>query len=196
MAEHDGRLIAISLDAPERFGGIFDRHYAAIDSYCVRRLGPDGHDVSATTFTEAFRLRARFDADRPDARPWLYGIATNLLRRHRRSEQRRWRAFARAGGMRSGVEAADLDDRLDADALGTRLAGALAAIPSADRDALLLFAWADLSYQEIADAMEVPIGTVRSRIARARARLRDALGPVGDELTDRAADVPRGGAER
>lgn len=195
MADHDGRLIATSIDVPERFGGIFDRHYAAIDSYCVRRLGPDGHDVSATTFTEAFRLRARFESERPDARPWLYGAATNLMRRHRRSEQRRWRALARSGTPHA-VPAVDVDDGIDAGALGVRLAGALAAIPAADRDALLLFAWADLSYQEIADGVGVPIGTVRSRIARARSRLRDALGPFDDEVTNHAADAPRGGTER
>ena len=72
----------------------------------------------------------------------------------------------------------DVDDRIDAAALGARLADSLAKIPSRDRDALLLFAWADLSYEQVGHALEIPIGTVRSRISRARARLREALDGV------------------
>ncbi|MGZ6932078.1 MAG: RNA polymerase sigma factor [Acidimicrobiia bacterium] len=175
MGDHDGAVIGDSVDAPERFAAIFDRHYGAIDAYCVRRLGSDGHDVSAATFLEAFRVRDRFDCDRSDARPWLFGIAGNLLRRHRRRETRRWRAYARFPTGAVVPSLADVDDRVDADVLGAALGGALAAIPLVERDALLLFAWADLSYEQIADATGVPIGTVRTRIARARRRLRERL---------------------
>lgn len=173
---HDGELIRASLDAPECFGGIFERHYRVVDRYCVRRLGTDGHDVSANTFVEAFRVRHRFEFDRDDARPWLFGIVNNMTRRHRRTEARRWRAYARAEV--SAPLQIDVDDRIDAAALGARLADSLATIPSRDRDALLLFAWADLSYEQVGQALEIPIGTVRSRISRARARLREALDGV------------------
>ena len=177
---HDGELIRASVAQPDRFAGIFTAHYRAIDGYCVRRLGADGHDVSASTFTEAFRVRDRFDPGRADARPWLYGIASNLLRHHRRRERNRWRAYARSDPARPSTF--DADARVDAQLLGTRLASALSETPVPDRDALLLFAWADLTYEQIAEALAVPVGTVRSRIARARGRLRTALADVAVDL--------------
>ena len=180
--EHDGRLIQASIEDPDRFSEIFDRHYRAIDHYCVRRIGADGHDVSAATFVDAFRLRHRFEPDRPDARPWLYGIAGNGLHHHRRSEARRWRAYQRA--IPTTPSGFDVDDRIDADAVGPRLAGALRTLSARDRDALLLVVWADLSYAEAAEALAIPIGTVRSRIARARTRLRNALGDLADLHTE------------
>jgi RNA polymerase sigma-70 factor (ECF subfamily) len=178
LVGHDGELIRTSLTTPSAFAAIFEAHYRAIDAYCVRRLGGEGHDVSAATFTEAFRVRDRFDATRPDARPWLYGIASNLLRHHRRRERSRWRAYARSDAATATTF--DVDARLDADQLGGLLAAALRATPVRDRDALLLHAWADLTYEQIGDALGVPIGTVRSRIARARSRLRAALGDAAD----------------
>ncbi len=180
---HDGRLIRASLDAPEQFADIFERHYRVIDGYCCRRFGGDGHDVSAQTFVEAFGSRHRFEFDRADARPWLFGIVANLGRRHRRTEIRRLRAYARVD-HRQAPEA-DLDARVDAIALGERLASALHGIPRRDRETLLLSAWADLSYEQIAEALAIPIGTVRSRLARARGRLRTAL---GDLVEDGEAD--------
>ena len=161
---------------PTRFTAIFERHFDAIYSYAARRLGRElADDVSAAVFIEAFAGRTRFDLSQPDARPWLYGIATNLIRRHHRSESRRLKAYARAAGT-TAPDALDLDGRVDAAAAGPQLAAALQALAAPDRDALLLFAWADLSYEAIAIATDVPVGTVRSRIHRARARLRTDLG--------------------
>jgi RNA polymerase sigma-70 factor (ECF subfamily) len=110
----------------------------------------------------------------------LLGIATNLVRHHRRAEVRRLRAYERL----EVAQAEDLEEdavaaRADAAAAGPWIACALARIPDADRDALLLLAWADLTYAEIAIALEIPIGTVRSRIHRARQRLRELLDPSG-----------------
>ena len=148
MGDTDRDVIRASLDVPERFGEIFERHYLSLDSYCVRRLGGEGHDVSAATFVAAFHGRAGFDPARGDVRAWLYGIASNLARRHHRSEARRLRAYARADP--AVPVAFDADTRIDAAAAGTRLAQGLRGLPGRDRDALLLFAWADLSYAEIA----------------------------------------------
>jgi RNA polymerase sigma factor (sigma-70 family) len=173
---HDGEVIRASIRQPDAFGAIFEAHYRTIDAYCVRRLGADGHDVSAATFTEAFRVRARFDVDRPDARPWLYGIASNLLRHHRRRERNRWRAYARSTPAEPTTF--DADARVDADRLAAPLGAALQAIPARDRDALLLFVWGDLSYEQIGESLGIPVGTVRSRLARARTRLRTALAGV------------------
>jgi RNA polymerase sigma factor (sigma-70 family) len=159
----DAQAIRASLDDPEVFATLFDRHFDAIHGYAQRRVGPDlADEVAAETFTRAFDHRRRYDGAREDARPWLLGIAANLLRRHWRTERRRLDAYARAAP--SG--AVELSSSLRAD-----LAAALKKLPRREREALLLLAWADLSYEEIAVALGVPIGTVRSRISRARARI-------------------------
>jgi RNA polymerase sigma factor (sigma-70 family) len=150
---------------PEAFEELFERHFDSVHGYLARRVGRDlGRDLASETFTRAFAARQRYDPARGEARPWLFGIANNLLRRHYRDEERRLRAFAR-------VEAPD-----EAFAPGEhRLADALAALPREERDVLLLFTWADLEYAEIAAALGLPIGTVRSRLHRARGHLRAAL---------------------
>jgi RNA polymerase sigma-70 factor (ECF subfamily) len=167
----DASLIAASLTDGSAFAAVFDRHWAAIHRWCVARAGPAGEDLAAETFRVAFDGRARFDPRYADAAPWLYGIATNLLRRH-------FREAARRGGTSAGVEADFSDDalgRVEARALGPELAAALRTVADDDRDALLLHAWADLTYTEIAAATGVPAGTVRSRIHRARGLLRAHL---------------------
>jgi RNA polymerase sigma-70 factor, ECF subfamily len=149
---------------PEVFAVLFDRHFDAIHGYAQHRVGPDlADEIAAETFTRAFDRRRRFDTTRADARPWLLGIAANLLRRHWRSERRRLDAYSRS------------TQRGDAELSGpiaAELAEALKALPRREREPLLLFAWADLTYEEIAVALGLPLGTVRSRISRARGRLR------------------------
>lgn len=144
--------------------------------YAQRRAGVNEADeIASETFLVAFDQRRRFRGDRSDARPWLLGIATNLLRRHWRAEQRQLKAVARTLERVAdrGDEAASADPS-EAQA-GQTLARALAELNRDDRDALLLFVWADLSYQQIAVALAVPIGTVRSRIARARRQMRTRI---------------------
>jgi RNA polymerase sigma factor (sigma-70 family) len=124
----------------EAFEELFERHFDAIYAYLARRVGPDlGRDLASETFTRAFAARKRYDALRGEERPWLFGIANNLLRRHYRDEERRLRAFARLDVRRDDVSP---DEPL--------LADALAALSRGERDVLLLFGWADLSYEEIA----------------------------------------------
>jgi RNA polymerase sigma factor (sigma-70 family) len=167
----DASLIAASLTDGSVFATVFDRHWGAIHRWCVARAGPAGEDLAAETFRVAFDERARFDPRYPDAGPWLYGIATNLVRRH-------FRQAARGGGPPAGDEADFTDDalgRVEARALGRELAAALRAVAGADRDALLLHAWEGLTYSEIAHATGIPVGTVRSRIHRARTQLRAQL---------------------
>ncbi len=181
----DAALIAASLEVPVAFAAVFDRHYDFVHRYLARRVGPDlADDLASETFTTAFRVRAGYDLARSDARPWLLGIATNLVRHHRRAESRRLRAYERVELPRaSGLEEDAVAARADAAAAGPRMARALGRIPDADRDALLLLAWADLTYPEIALALQIPIGTVRSRIHRARRRLRELLDPSGQSLS-------------
>jgi RNA polymerase sigma factor (sigma-70 family) len=178
FAVTDAAIITRSLSEPERFAGVFDRHYSRIHAFAARRLGPGlADDVASETFLIAFDRRHRYDAAQPDAAPWLYGIASNLISRHRRAELRRLRAMARAGAAER-VDAHDdlVAGRVDARALRARLAAALAGIRDRDREVLLLVAWAGLSLEEAARALEVPAGTARSRLHRARRRTRTALG--------------------
>ena len=172
----DAAVIARSLRSPECFGIIFDRHAPAIYRYIARRLGRDSaDDLLAETFLVAFRRRGRYDGARPDARPWLYGIATRLVRRHRRDEIRFFRAIARTGADPVS-EAFDgqIIDRVAAQAVRKELAAALARLSQAQRDVLLLVA-NGLSYTEAGLALGLPAGTVSSRLARARRIVREAL---------------------
>ncbi|MFC5185701.1 RNA polymerase sigma factor [Actinomadura harenae] len=173
----DAALIGRSLNEPECFAVLFDRHGERIHDYAARRLGVQAsEDITAETFYTAFRRRAAYDLTYPNARPWLYGIASRLIARHRRSEERYLRAL-----QRTGVD--PLPEPLDDAVLQRvaaqserRLAGAVAKLPAGDRDVLLLVAWGDLTYEEVAAALEIPLGTVRSRLSRARRKVRAALG--------------------
>jgi RNA polymerase sigma factor (sigma-70 family) len=170
----DTELIGCSLEDPKAFEVIFDRHYSTIRRYVARRLSPAcADDVAAEVFCIAFDRREQFIERRPECpvAAWLFGIATNLVRRRRRDERRQLRAYARAGADVVALDsAADLTDRLDAQRAGPVVARALASLSADERDVLLLYALADLDYQGIADALQIPIGTVRSRLARARTR--------------------------
>ena len=179
----DAELIAASRDSPDEFALVFDRHAVAIHRYIARRLGTaEADDLLGQTFLLAFERRQRYDVTHADALPWLYGIATNLIHRRRRDEIRQYRAYARsATDSSSGSFDNELADRLDAAAAGRTLSAVLAGLRSVERDVLLLFAWEDLSYPEIAQALDIPIGTVRSRLHRARRALRSALGPDFEE---------------
>jgi RNA polymerase sigma factor (sigma-70 family) len=185
----DASIIQRSLQSPGAFAALFDRHADDIYRYAARRLGPEmGEELMAETFAVAFQRRDRYDLARGDARPWLYGIVTNLVARHRRLEARRWRALARAPRP-APVEAAtdEIAARLDARSRQPELAAALAGLSERHRDVVLLMAWAELDYAEAAEALGVPIGTVRSRLHRARAALRTTLDPATagtEDLTD------------
>lgn len=177
----DRDVIASSRDRPERFEAVFDRHATTIYRYVRRRVGATlAEELVAETFARAFRARHRFDRRGESALPWLYGIAANLLRMHRRAEERRLRAYARAAER--GLEpsrSADSDRRLDAVALRPALAEALASLPVGQREVLLLHAWAELSHEEIAIALDISAGTVRSRLHRARTEVAERLARSG-----------------
>jgi RNA polymerase sigma factor (sigma-70 family) len=173
VAEHtDAVLIERSLRDPREFGAVFDRHWASLHAYCTSRAGAAGEDIAAEVFRMAFGRRGRYDRRFQDAGPWLYGIATNLLRHHFRSSRRSERAGRRVYALAELETAAQPLEQLEAQLLGPRLTEALGSLAEIDREALLLLAWAELDYHEIASALDVPIGTVRSRIHRARAHVR------------------------
>jgi RNA polymerase sigma-70 factor (ECF subfamily) len=182
----DAEAIGTSLSDPTAFGIVFERHFDTIFGFFARRVPrSEVGDLAAETFRLAFDARRRFDRSSASARPWLYGFARNVLRHHVRSKGRETVALRRLTAVSSpgdgdgdGGETA-LVDALDAAARWTGVAAALAELEPIDREALLLLAWEDLSYADIAIATGVPVGTVRSRIHRARTRLRELLDTGG-----------------
>jgi RNA polymerase sigma-70 factor (ECF subfamily) len=162
------------------FADFFDAEFTPLQGYLVRRLGSmAAEDIAAEAFAIAYRHWDDSDPSRR-SKPYLYGIAANLVRRHWREERRMLRAYARTGVDR-GFEDPDgaSADRLDSRARKQVLADALADLRRGDREILLLHAWAELSDREIAEAVGLPIGTVKSRLSRARAHLRNRLADNG-----------------
>jgi RNA polymerase sigma factor (sigma-70 family) len=174
---------------PEWFTAVYDAYFEQIHGYVAARLGSSAaDDLAAETFLVAFRKRAAFDPARGQVRAWLFGIATNLVARHRRDEARRYAALSRLPLLPEPGQDAGHEDRILAKVSAQRLAGRLTAglrgLAAGDRDVLLLLAAvAQLSYQEIAAALDIPAGTVASRLSRARARVREALG-ASSEMED------------
>lgn len=183
LTRADAASIRDSLESPSAFAAVFERHHDAVHSYLARRLGTHlADELAAEAFAVAFAKRGRYDGTFESARPWLFGIATRLAHRHWRREERELRAYARTGV--DPVAPSDEEGavaRADAAAAGPALAAALTAVPRDERDVLLLYAWADLGYAEIANALSIAPGTVKSRLHRARSRVRDSLGSDADE---------------
>ena len=184
-AGSDKEVIADSIGDPSRFALLFDRHYDHVWRYVCRRCGATVADeLASEVFVRALAGRSALGRGEINVRAWLYGIATNLLREHSRSEARRWRAYARAApptATSGGLD--DVEGRVDAAARGPAVARALAGLQTGDREALLLLALTELDYAGIAIATGVPIGTVRSRLHRARRQVRLELG-LESPLTD------------
>ena len=188
----DASVIQKSWTDPEQFAAIFDRYFGQIHRYLARRVGSKlADDLAADVFVAAFAQRTRYDLGQGCARPWLYGIATNLVGAQRRRERRYYRALARSAA-RQAVRPADagdqVADRVSAAAAGPALAAALAALAPGDRDVLLLVALAELSYPEVAAALGIPYGTVCSRLSRARRHVRGALGDINPMQVKEATD--------
>ncbi len=187
--------------APERtpivglvdFERCFEVNFVAIHHFVARRVGgPLADDLAAETFAAAFRRRHSFDPSLGSSRAWLLGIANNLVRQHWRAEQRMLAVYSRLEaepesiGREAGPEA-----QVAASGLAPRVARALASLSAEQRDVLLLHAWGGLPDEEVAVALGLPAGTVRSRLWRARGALRSQLlGPGGDP------DVPEPDASR
>ena len=170
----DAEVIRESLGHPPRFGEIFDRHAQAIYRFLGRRVGPDdGGDVLSDVFVAAFESRHRYDTNVATALPWLYGIAANLLSKHFRKQAGELRALERVA-ERASFERIDetVAASVDAQRHVRALAKSLDGLPAAERVVLLLHAWEGLTYQELAVALGIPVGTVRSRLNRTRRKLR------------------------
>lgn len=169
----DDEAMEHSLAEPEAFVAIFERHFGLVHRF-ARVRGGDPEEIAAETFAVAFRRRGDYERGRGDARGWLLGIALNLMREARRSERRRQAAYARVPREESPEELGDVVRRLDAHVALSEMRALLVALEPLERDLLLLYACAELSYAEIADVLRIPVGTVRSRIHRLRAKLQAA----------------------
>lgn len=157
---------------------LYDSHARGLYHYLARRVGPHvADDLVADSFLAVWEHRHRFDPARASPKAWLYGVATTLVRQHVRREERRLRAWGRESGR--SVPSGDFGDRVaestDAGVLAGPAAVALAELRAEEREVLLLVAWADLGPSEIAEVLDVPVVTVRTRLHRARTRVRTAM---------------------
>ncbi len=171
----DSEIIRRSLETPAVFAELFERHARVVGAFAARRVGRDAaEDVVSETMLVAFRRRRDFDHSWESAKPWLLGIASRLVRRHGAREAAQWHSFEAMASRGDHVSDGDIEvagERMDASASVRALAPRIAALPARDRDVLLLYAWADLTYEEITVALGVPVGTVRSRLNRVRRKL-------------------------
>ena len=174
----DAAIIGRSVAVPECFAEIFDRHADGIYRYAARRVGQQAAaDVMSEVFLVAFRNRRRYDTGRDDARPWLYGIAVNVISQYQRAQRRYARVLATVPGVpATDVVADEVLDRVTAAQLRPRIMRVLGELSDSDRELVLLVAWAELSYEQAAQALGIPLGTVRSRLHRIRVKLRRAAG--------------------
>ncbi|WP_116284379.1 RNA polymerase sigma factor [Subtercola boreus] len=189
----DSDIILRSGTSPELFGQLYERHAATIHRYVACRAGAQvADDIMSETFLVAFDRRTKFDLAWASALPWLYGIATNLLKAHRRVEARTLHTLITAGLQHDASSRNEKtppersDDMIDAQLAVRALGPALATMRSGDRDTLLLHTWAGLDYAGIAIALQIPVGTVRSRLNRARKTLQAAaaiIDPARTRLT-------------
>jgi len=165
------------------FDDVFEAELAPLHRYLARRLGSEiADDLAAEVFAVAFRKWA--DLDSRPVRPWLYGIAANLVKHHWRKEQRMLRALARVARDPAPDEDELSVERLDAQAARAGVGEALSDLRPVEREVLLLHAWAELSNSEIADALSLPLGTVKSHLSRGRDRVRNRLIGIGKDVKE------------
>ena len=167
----------------EAFGMLFERHARTIYNFCFRRVGnwATAEDLVSIVFLEAWR---RLDKPLPKGKelPWLFGIATNVVRNRRRTERRHAAALRRVPQPSPNPSFADdSDQRVDDEELMGRALGLVARLPRRELEVFALCAWSELSYEDAATALRIPVGTVRSRLSRARARLQELDSGSGHE---------------
>ena len=171
--ESDAQLTRSAAGDAAAFTPLVRKHSTALHGYFARRVPGAADDLLAEAWLQAFAARRTFDPSRGSARGWLFGVARNVLSQHLR----------RAGRKAAvpGLEVTDpwqaVDQRLDAAALAPELRRALDELPSEERELLLLVSWEQLTPAEAAAVVGIPAGTARSRLHRARGRLRDRFTP-------------------
>jgi RNA polymerase sigma factor (sigma-70 family) len=188
MEDGDGELIARSLQGDvDAFADLARRHGQAIHGYLSRRSSRAvADDLLGEVWVRSFRARRTYDRSWVSARPWLYGIARNVLREHWRKERVGWGLLDAPQSPWDAV-----DDRLDARAQRTALLEAVKELKIADREILLLVAWEGLSPSEAAVALGITAGTARWRLHRARRSFRDLFDAKRDAIDSEATSSRR-----
>lgn len=202
MDDHAERLrVRARAGDADAFGELFDSCARAVYNHAFRLTGDwsAAEDVMAQTFLEAWRSRERITADGGSLRPWLLGIATNLARGHRRASRRQVTVLSRLGAPPDSPDFSDdAAGRLDDANRIAALHRSLSRLQPGELEVLALCVWSDLSYPEAAEALGVPVGTIRSRLSRARAKLTRAtereLRKGSRELTARPGRLTGGTA--
>jgi RNA polymerase sigma-70 factor, ECF subfamily len=176
---------------PSAFGVLFERHGRAVYNYCFRRTAnwSQAEELTSVVFLEAWRRRKDVQLEGERALPWLLGVATNVLRNSWRSQRRHRAALARLPLERGYDFSTDVDERLDDERQMRAVLASVAQLPSSDQDVLALCVWEGLGYEETAAALGAPVGTVRSRLSRARARLRELTEEDGHEWDEPAVPI-------
>ena len=171
---------------PDAFGVLFERHSRAVYNFCFRQTADwaAAEDLTSIVFLEAWRRRGEVRLKEGRALPWLLGVAVNVLRNRRRSERRHRAALERLEIPRGLDFADEADSRLDDERRMRATLRTVAKLPRHEQEVLALCVWAGLSYEDAALALCVPVGTVRSRLSRARARVRELMSAHGHELGD------------
>ena len=169
-ADDEALLRASAAGEKAAFGELYERHARAIYNYLFRRLAnwSEAEDLTAVVFLEAFRRRNDVVVLDGKLLPWLYGIATNVLRNRRRALWRHRDLMARLSAEPARA-APDMAARAEAADQMRSVLTRIATLPRKQQDVVALCVWSQLSYEEAAAALDVPVGTVRSRLARARA---------------------------
>src|SRR6478735_1148266 len=170
-------VAGLRADDPEALATLFDRYADRIYNHCFRATGDwaEAEDATATVFLEVWRHRGRVEAHDGSALPWLYGVATNVCRNLTRARRRRGRALAALPPPSVEPDHAErVADRLGSEDRMRAVLASIRELPAREQDVLALVVWSGLSYEQAAAALDLPVGTVRSRLSRARARL-DAL---------------------
>jgi len=164
------RVVANDSDA---FADVYDRYANEIYTFCFRRTAnwATAEDLTSIVFLEAWRLRSRLK-DPAKLRSWLYGIALNTLRSQWRATRRHRHALARLPLEASVTDfGPESDARMDDERAMRQILDELHSLPRRDLEVLSLCVWADMSYEDAAETLSIPVGTVRSRLSRAKARL-------------------------
>jgi RNA polymerase sigma-70 factor (ECF subfamily) len=153
---------------------LFDRYADTIYTYCFRRSAswPAAEDATSTVFLEAWRSRASMRVLDGSALPWLYGIANNVCRNSARSRRRMAQALNRVPREGTAPDHAEqVAARLDSERRMRAVLDGVRRLPRHEQEVLALVVWSRLTYEQAAAALDVPVGTVRSRLSRARRRL-------------------------
>jgi RNA polymerase sigma factor (sigma-70 family) len=182
LTPSDDSLLRASAEGDrDAFGELYERHARTVYNYLFRRIADwsEAEDLTAVVFLEAFRRRGEVVVVDGKLVPWLYGIATNVLRNRRRALWRHRRLVAELGGQRSRDVGSDAADRAEAAAQMRAVLEQVGRLPRRQQDVVALCIWSGLTYEEAAVGLGVPVGTVRSRLARARAAMAEPDGASG-----------------